>query len=368
MSEAVEVKVKEADAFAEKVGIEKEKANEENAAAQVEAEKCAVIAKDVSEKQASCEKDLAAAEPLVAQAEAALDTLNKKDLGEAKSLKKPPAGVDDITAVVLILLDGNPKDKSWAAAQKMMGKVDQFLERLKGYKAIIDEGKVSSKTVEATRSYLALPHFNKEVIFNKSRAAAGLCEWAINIVLYYDVVSEVEPKRNELAAANAMLAEANEKLEEVQTKVAELNAMVADLESQFAAATKEKEDAIAESERCERKLSLANRLITALASEGERWAVTVDQLKVDYEVLTGDMLFAAAFVSYAGPFTSTFRADMIKGWLKFMHDKGMPMTEGLSDPLKVRPERGPLRCPMPVPRSIPHPPLPSMIDACANAI
>jgi hypothetical protein len=37
------------------------------AAAQVEAEKCAIIAKEVSEKQASCEKDLAAAEPLVAQ-------------------------------------------------------------------------------------------------------------------------------------------------------------------------------------------------------------------------------------------------------------------------------------------------------------
>ena len=56
--------------------------NLENDAAQVEAEKCAVIAKDVTELQARCEKDLAAAEPLVAMAEAALDTLNKKDLGE----------------------------------------------------------------------------------------------------------------------------------------------------------------------------------------------------------------------------------------------------------------------------------------------
>lgn len=66
--------------------------NAENASAQVEAEKCAVIASEVSEKQASCERDLAAAEPLVQQAEAALDTLNKKDLGETKSLKKPPPG------------------------------------------------------------------------------------------------------------------------------------------------------------------------------------------------------------------------------------------------------------------------------------
>jgi dynein heavy chain len=73
--------------------------------------------------------------------------------------------------------------------------------------------------VEACRSYLELPHFNKEVIYNKSRAAAGLCEWAINIVKYYDVVSEVEPKRQELAAANATLQEANTTLAAVQQKV-----------------------------------------------------------------------------------------------------------------------------------------------------
>jgi dynein heavy chain len=74
------------------VGVEKEKVNAENESAKVEADKCAVIAREVSEKQAVCERELAAAEPLVAQAEAALDTLNKKDLGEAKSLKKPPPG------------------------------------------------------------------------------------------------------------------------------------------------------------------------------------------------------------------------------------------------------------------------------------
>jgi hypothetical protein len=52
--------------------------------------------------------------------------------------------VDDITAVVIILLEGNPKDKSWGAAQKMMNNVDKFLERLRGYKGIIDQGQVRS--------------------------------------------------------------------------------------------------------------------------------------------------------------------------------------------------------------------------------
>lgn len=116
--------------------------NAENESAKVEAEKCAVIAREVSEKQTVCEKELAAAEPLVAQAEAALDTLNKKDLGETKSLKKPPPGVDDITAVVIILLENNPKDKSWGAAQKLMNNVDKFMDRLRGFKAVVDEGKV----------------------------------------------------------------------------------------------------------------------------------------------------------------------------------------------------------------------------------
>lgn len=51
-------------------------------------------------------------------------------------------GVDDITAVVIILLEGNPKDKSWGAAQKLMNNVDKFLERLRGFKAVMDQGQV----------------------------------------------------------------------------------------------------------------------------------------------------------------------------------------------------------------------------------
>ena len=194
---------------------------------------------------------------------------------------------------------------------------------------------MTRKVVDATRPYLELPHFNREVIIKKSNAAAGLCDWAINIVKYFDVVIDVAPKKAELKEANEKLEGANVKLAAVVEKVDALNAMVADLERQCDAANKDKNDAIAEQQRCDRKLSLANRLISALASEGERWARTVEQLKSDYEVLTGDMLLAAAFVSYAGPFTSEFRHDLIKQFLEFMKAKNTPMTPGLADPLKV---------------------------------
>lgn len=73
----------------------------------------------------------------------------------------------------------------------------------------------------------------------------------------------------ELADANAKLENANTTLEIVKVKVAELNAKVQELEREFTVAVEDKEAAIALSERCQRKLELANRLITALASEGE---------------------------------------------------------------------------------------------------
>lgn len=38
---------------------------------------------------------------------------------------------------------------------------------------------VQKKTVDACRSYLELPHFNREVIYTKSHAAAGMCDWAV---------------------------------------------------------------------------------------------------------------------------------------------------------------------------------------------
>lgn len=50
---------------------------------------------------------------------------------------------------------------------------------------------------------------------------------------YYDVVSEVEPKRQELAGANDKLAAANTTLKQVQDKVALLNAQVKELEDQY---------------------------------------------------------------------------------------------------------------------------------------
>ena len=135
-----ELKVKPVAAEEKKIAVEaqpedaaggKAIVDEEAAKADVEAAECEKIATEVTAIQKNCEEDLANAEPLVNKAMAALDTLNKKDLGECKSMSKPPAGVDDVFAACMVLLAGcSPslsittnkkgvvKDRSWGAADR----------------------------------------------------------------------------------------------------------------------------------------------------------------------------------------------------------------------------------------------------------
>lgn len=54
---------------------------------------------------------------------------------------------------------------------------------------------------------------------SKSYAAAGLCSWVLNIVKFYEVFCEVEPKRQALRKANAELAAAQEKLSAIKRKI-----------------------------------------------------------------------------------------------------------------------------------------------------
>lgn len=122
---------------------------------------------------------------------------------------------------------GKLKDKSWKGAQKMMNNPEKFLQTLKDFKAVIDEGRVPEQNFRAVEPLLALPHFNREAIQKKSTAAAGLADWVVNIYQYYTVVVSVDPKRRALAEATQQLEEANTKLVEVQALVAELEKKVA---------------------------------------------------------------------------------------------------------------------------------------------
>lgn len=143
----------------------------------------------------------------------------QNNLTELKSFGSPPLAVTNVTAAVMVLTAPSgrvPKDRSWKAARVVMGKVDAFLDCLINF----NKENIHENCIKAIQPYLQDPEFNPEFIASKSLAAAGLCSWVVNIVRFYEVYCEVEPKRQALNKANAELAAAQEKLSNIKAKIA----------------------------------------------------------------------------------------------------------------------------------------------------
>ena len=316
------------------VGQETNIAEEQKAIAMEEEKKSQAIAEEVMAFQAECEKEMAAAEPVIQAAIEALNSLDKKSLTELKALASPPAGVDEVTAGVMVLMGGGkiPKDLSWGAAKKLMGNIDQFLNSLVSFDKD-NTPVIACEWIE--KNLFSKEAFNVATMKSKSSAAAGMCGWVINVVKYYRIYEVVEPKRQLLAEANAKLDAANTKLTEVRAHVAGLEAKLAELNAQFEQATQEKNDAIAAAEKTQRKADMATRLVNGLADENVRWTESVKSFDQQEAQFVGDVLVAAAFVSYIGAFNAKYRNALVNDlWIPDMMERKIPMTEGIT-PLQM---------------------------------
>lgn len=117
--------------------------------------------------------------------------------------------------------------------------------------------------------------FEPDFVRTKSGAAAGLCAWVINIIKFFEVYCDVEPKRRALAQANAELSAAQEKLSIIKRKVQSLEEQLSKLTADFEQATADKLRCQKEADATQATIQLANRLVGGLASENVRWAQAV---------------------------------------------------------------------------------------------
>jgi len=300
-----------------------------------------IVQRDVSAFQRQCEAELYAAEPAIKKAEAALNGLDKASLTELKGLANPPKDLLSVTAAVQYMLakkgtNFKKLDVSWAAGKKMMGNVDAFLRSLQEF----DKDRFEPENKEWVRKLTGPadapdPTFTAEYMKSKSFAAAGLCDWVVNICIYHDIYLDVEPKRQLLAEAEAKLAEANGKLAVVKGTVAALDERKAQLQGQLVQATEEKNRLLDAAARTAKRLNLAERLVNGLKDENERWGAGVEFLKEQKALLVGDVMVAASFLAYIGPFNEVFRSQLRNDtWLLDLQGRDLPITEDV-DPLKM---------------------------------
>jgi hypothetical protein len=132
-------------------------------------------------------------------------------------------------------------DTSWAAGKKLMGSVDAFLVSLQQF----DKDNFLIENKEFVRKFTGPadnpnPEFTGEFMQSKSGAAAGMCDWIVNIVIYHDIYLDVEPKRQKLNEAVEQLNAANKKLQAVRAHVQGLEDRKAELGKLLEDSTNEK--------------------------------------------------------------------------------------------------------------------------------
>lgn len=109
----------------------------------------------------------------------------------------------------------------------------------------------------------------------QSTAAAGLCEWVINIYKFYIVYLDVEPKEKALNAAEKQLKDAQDTLKELNEKLEILQEQLDILQAQLDEASLEQSKCQAEADKTEFTIQLAFRLVDGLASEKVRWLESI---------------------------------------------------------------------------------------------
>ncbi|CAA9988254.1 dynein heavy chain, putative [Plasmodium knowlesi strain H] len=340
-----EEKKEASEKYAIDIGNEKMIVKKESDLADIEEQKCLEIQKTVLKQQEECENDIALGIPLIEQAEEALNTLNKKNIQELKTLNKPPPGVEDITAAVMQLLAtidttisvdkfGKIKDRSWKSAQKMMINPEKFISLLKDYKNKIDENLVPDCNFKYVENLINLPHFNKNAIQKKSKAAAGLAEWVLNVTSFHKIIQNILPKRTLLENTKKSLEEANEKLQTVREKVQSLKAQLSTLISQYDHALYERDLVILEEKKLKTKLELSIRLIDALSSEQISWSNQYEALKKKKKTILTDILLSSTFVTFCGGFTKKYRNKIMTKCVETLNRKNQIQNEVFSEVLK----------------------------------
>jgi dynein heavy chain len=274
----------------------------------IKAEKLAVEEAEVRVVADAAQADLDEALPALQAATKALENINKKDLMEIKSYAKPPPLVEKVMEAVMILKKCEP---NWDESKRQLGNPN-FIKQLVGF----DKDNISDKILKKISQYCADENFMPDIVGRVSGASKSLCMWVKAMETYGILFRQVAPKKEKLRNAMETLEKKQKSLQDAQSKLHEIQEKLQDLKTQYDEKAELKEKLRIESEQTEMKLTRAEKLVSGLAGERDRWEKTIKKYEESIGYLPGDCLLASAFMSYAGPFNTIYRESLVRDyWL-----------------------------------------------------
>ncbi|XP_076756861.1 dynein heavy chain at 62B [Xylocopa sonorina] len=293
-----------------------------------------VQAKIAMNLKTECEADLAEALPALEDALAALDTLKPADIAVVRTMRSPPAGVRLVMAAVCVMLSippikiedpatGKKVSDYWGPSKRLLGDM-RFLETLRQY----DKDNIPPHIIQEIKTtYLTDKNFEPKVVARASSAAEGLCKWVRAMVLYDAVVKVVAPKKAKLEAAERDYENTMKFLNERREMLAELTKKLNILNERLQVTLAKKIELEAEVTKCRNQLIRAEKLISGLGGEKDRWTYAAENLQKSYDTLPGDILISCGTIAYLGPFTSTYRLESSEKWHVYVKSLKIPCSE-----------------------------------------
>ena len=125
------------------------------------------------------------------------------------------------------------------------------------------------------------------------------------------MAKNVEPLKAKVRDMEKQQAKTTKLLADLNDQLGVLSKELGELDSNFKEKNEELTGLQTQAALMEKRLAAASKLITGLTGERTRWTSDIGALNDSKVQLVGDCLLAASFLSYAGAFTSDFRAGMI---------------------------------------------------------
>mmetsp|Transcript_11130 Transcript_11130/g.16401 ORF Transcript_11130/g.16401 Transcript_11130/m.16401 type:complete len:2518 (+) Transcript_11130:122-7675(+) len=297
---------------------EKEEADAFRTVCVKEEQKCQVEMDNCQAIRDSCQADLDKAMPAFKAAVKALRSLNKDDIYEIKSFKVPPPLVQTVMEGVCILFHKKP---DWKESQSLLNDTN-FLKNLESY----PKDKIKSSLIKKLKVYIDKPDFKPDIVKKVNVASKSLCMWVIAMHTYAVVNKKIQPKKAKLAESELKLNQATKIRDEKREQLRKIEEKVESLQQQYEAAINKKKALQAEIQQTEDRLGRAEKLLSGLATEKVRWAEESKKLKHSLSTIIGDILLAAGFVAYLGPFNSAYRIELFGQWFKKCEEVGIPVN------------------------------------------
>lgn len=116
-------------------------------------------------------------------------------------------------------------------------------------------------------------------------------------------------------------------LEKEEQELKRLEKTIGKLNVEYETAMVERQALQDETDLLQQRLLAADKLISGLSSENERWRKDLATLHDDVEKITGNCLLAAGFLAYVGPFSYEFRSEMYGDWQSSIAERELPLSK-----------------------------------------